>query len=153
MIESNTKKCNDENDNINEPLHYILKLGNDYYHQTVICSSIEDMENKAKTLEGKFGPMELNIRVKKKGLVIHSVKTEKSSMVFDNNLVECLLETGILFNPPLTKQINKFRAEIEKVKTIENLLDDTNYSYKYNETSESSETVIELNIGTCLEEK
>jgi hypothetical protein len=109
----------------NEPLHYILKLGDDYYHQSVNCNSIEDMEEKAKALETKFGPMELVIRVKKKSLVIHSINTV-SSGIFDFGKLDSdnVIRTGILFNPPLAKQINKFKAELEKVETIEDVLTD-----------------------------
>lgn len=48
-------KLTKEKTNLSSPLHYILKLGDDYYHQQVGCNSVEDMEEKARALETKIG--------------------------------------------------------------------------------------------------
>jgi hypothetical protein len=111
-------------------LHYILKLGDDFYHQSISCGSIIDMQDKAKALEMKFGLMELGIRVKKKNLVITHIQTSNDNRYtlprfnVSNKDEDKVLDSGILFNPPLNKQLNKFRAEIEKANTIDELLDD-----------------------------
>lgn len=111
------------------PLHYILRLGNDYIHQSINCNSAEDMQNKAKLLEEKFGPMEIVIRIKKNQLVISGVITSKSSSKsifsdFNRNIFSEDAETGILFNPPLAKQLNLCRNNLEKLITIDDILED-----------------------------
>ena len=118
------------------PLHYILKLGDDFYHQYVNCTSIEDMEHKALTLEEKFDPMEISIRVNKKKLVIGNVTTKSNAIEnieasstrtlpkhwYTKTAPDQPLDTGIFFNPSLAKQLNVFRAEVNRVDTVEELL-------------------------------
>lgn len=107
-------------------LHYIIKLGEEYSHHTIICNSISDMKLKAKMLEERLGKLNVNIRInKKKKLYIANV-TSKDPVYKDSENVYINENdtTGILFNPPLSEQIISYKESLEKFKSIDTLLYD-----------------------------
>lgn len=94
-----------------EALNYILNINGDYYHNSILCDSSKDMYDKASVLEKQWGPMQLEIKVKKKKLII-------------TNVLKTNTDCGILFNPPLVKQLANLKQSSLNEKTIELLMDE-----------------------------